>query len=135
MITIEATINAPIESVWKQWNDLVDISKWAHASDDWAAEAKQNDLRPGGRFATRMFAKDGSAEFEFGGTYDVVEEPNRIEYTMDDGRRVITDFTVDGEGVKVVQQFDPETENPEEMQREGWQSILNSFKQYVEQSA
>jgi uncharacterized protein YndB with AHSA1/START domain len=134
MIEIEATINAQVGVVWEKWNNLSDISQWAHASDDWGAEAKQNDLTPGGRFVYRMFAKDGSSEFEFSGAYDEIREPAQINYTLDDGRKVITKFISTEEGTRVVQAFDPENENPEEMQRQGWQAILNNFKKHVEDS-
>jgi len=131
-ITIEITINAPIEKVWEYWTKPEYITKWAFASDDWEAPRATNDVRTGGTFTTRMQAKDGSAGFDFGGTYTNVIEHSVIEYDMDDGRHVKAEFMEVPEGVRIVQSFDPEQENPEEMQRAGWQAILDNFKKYVE---
>lgn len=131
-ITIEATINAPIEKVWEYWTKPEHITKWAFASDDWHAPSADNDVRAGGKFKTRMESKDGTQGFDFGGTYTTVEEHRTIEYTMDDGRKVSAKFSSEGDSTKVVQSFDPENENSEEVQREGWQAILNNFKKYVE---
>lgn len=132
-ITIETTINAPIEKVWACWTKPEHITKWNNASDDWHSPQAENDLRVGGKFITRMEAKDGSAGFDFGGTYDEVKEYELIAYTMDDNRKVKITFSQhNDEEVKVVETFDPESENSMEMQRNGWQAILNNFKKYVE---
>lgn len=139
-ITIEATVNAPIEKVWNAWNMPEHITKWAFASDDWMASNATNDLRVGGNFSTRMEAKDKSAGFEFGGAYTVVEDKKTIEYNMAkeanevNSRHVKVVFESTPAGVKITQTFDPENENPIEMQRQGWQAILNNFKKYVEAS-
>ncbi len=133
-ITVESIINAPVEKVWQYWNEPEHITKWAFASDDWEAPTAQNDLRAGGRFITRMQAKDKSTGFDFEGTYTAVEPNSVIEYRMDDGRMVKTVFAKDGDGTKITQAFDPENENPIEMQRGGWQGMLNNFKKYVENS-
>jgi uncharacterized protein YndB with AHSA1/START domain len=132
-ITIEAVINAPMAKVWEYWNAPEHIVQWAFASEDWEAPASSNDLRVGGKFTTTMAAKDKSASFEFEGTYTAVKEHKLIEYDMTDGRHVKAVFTQLPDGVKVVQSFDPENENPREMQRDGWQAILNNFKKHVEQ--
>lgn len=131
-ITIQTVINAPMSKVWDCWNEPKHIEQWAFASDDWEAYGAENDLRSGGKFKTTMAAKDKSFSFEFGGTYTAVTEHALIEYDMDDMRHVKTEFTETAEGVQVVQTFDPEQENSTEMQREGWQAILNNFKKYVE---
>jgi uncharacterized protein YndB with AHSA1/START domain len=131
-ITIEATINAPLSKVWEYWNNPEHITQWAFAADDWEATDSKNDLRVGGNFSTIMGAKDKSASFEFGGVYSVVEENSRIEYDMSDSRHVSTEFSETPEGVKVIQTFDPEDENPRDMQRDGWQAILDNFKKHVE---
>lgn len=137
-ITIQATINAPIEKVWECWNKPEHIEKWAFASDDWEATGAENDVRTGGRFKTTMAAKDKSASFDFTGTYTDVKENEVIEYDMDKApeeekpRHVKTVFTQTPEGVQVTQTFDPEKINSEEMQRVGWQGILNNFKKYAE---
>jgi uncharacterized protein YndB with AHSA1/START domain len=131
-ITIQTTINAPIEKVWTIWSDPNHITKWASPSEDWHTTRAENDLREGGKFLSRMEAKDGSFGFDFGGTYDVVNQNELIEYTMGDGRKVKTVFTTDGNSTEIVQTFDPEAENPREMQQAGWQAILDNFKKYAE---
>jgi len=132
LITIEATINAPVEKVWKYWSEPQHITKWAFASEDWHAPVAENDLRTGGMFSTQMAAKDGSFSFEFGGVYDKVETHKTINYTIGDGRKVMTSFTGVGNETQVVQSFEAEDQNPIEMQKGGWQAILNNFKRYVE---
>jgi len=131
-ITIEATVSAPIEKVWEYWNSPEHIPKWAFADDTWEAYDAKNDLRTGGKFSTMMGAKDKSTSFEFGGVYSNVVENKVIEYDMDDKRHVKVTFEETPEGVKITQTFDPEQENPEEMQRAGWQAILNNFKKHAE---
>ena len=131
-ITIEATINAPIDKVWKMWNTPEDIMGWAFASDDWEAPFAENDLRIGGKFVTTMAAKDKSASFDFSGIYSNVKENEIIEYSMEDGRKVSIKFENLGESTKVIETFDPEKQNPAEMQQAGWQSTLDNFKKYVE---
>ena len=132
-ITVQTTVNAPIAKVWEYWNGPEHIPGWAFASDDWEAPSATNDLRPGGTFTTVMAAKDGSAKFDFGGTYTAVTENKLIEYNMDeDNRHVKVEFTETPDGVRVTETFDPEHENPAEMQRAGWQAILDNFKKYTE---
>lgn len=135
-ITVQAVVNAPLETVWKLWTGPEHITQWNHASDDWEAPSVENDLRAGGRFTCVMAAKDGSARFDFGGTYTNIVDQSRIEYDMDgNGRHVTVEFVPEPDGVRVRETFDPETENPTEMQRDGWQSILNNFKAYAENHA
>lgn len=131
-ITIEAIIKAPVEKVWKLWNNPEDIKNWCSASDDWHVPKAENNLKAGGTFTTRMEAKDGSFGFDFGGVYDEIKNNDLIAYTLGDGRKVKIVFTSIGNETKVVETFDPESENPIEMQRDGWQAILNNFKKYVE---
>lgn len=131
-ITVYTTVNAPLEKVWDYWNNPKHIPGWAFASDDWEASGVENDLRVDGKFKTTMSAKDKSASFDFTGTYTTVKEHGLIEYTMDDGRQVKVTFEKLPEGVKVTETFDPENENPQEMQRSGWQAILENFKKYTE---
>jgi uncharacterized protein YndB with AHSA1/START domain len=131
-ITIETTVNAPVEKVWKLWSGPEHITKWASASDDWHTPRAENDLRTGGKFSSRMEAKDGSMGFDFGGVYDNVKTNELIEYTMGDDRKVVINFIGKGNVTKIVQTFDAEETNPVEMQRGGWQAILNNFKKYVE---
>lgn len=132
MITVQATIKASAEKVWKYWSEPQHITKWCQASDDWHAPKAENDLRKDGRFVTTMAAKDGSMSFDFGGIYTNVEKLKTIEYRMDDGRKVKIDFTGNEKETKVVESFEPESQNPVEMQEAGWQAILNNFKKYTE---
>ncbi len=131
-ITVDATVNASVEKVWKLWTQPEHITKWNNASDDWYTPRAENDLRVGGKFLSRMEARDGSFGFDFGGVYDVIKPKEYIEYTIGDGRKVKINFADNGNETKIVQTFEPETENPIEMQRGGWQAILNSFKKYTE---
>ena len=131
-IKIQATIQAPIDKVWKCWTTPEDIVKWNYASDGWHSPHAENDLRVGGRFITRMEAKDGSMGFDFGGLYGKVIVNKLIEYSMDDGRKVIVNLTPLENITEVSETFDAESENSIEVQHDGWQSILNNFKKYVE---
>lgn len=132
-ITIQTTINAPVEKVWSYLTEPDHITQWNHASDDWHSPRGENDLRVGGTFNYRMEAKDGSTGFDFAGTYDEVTPQRSMAYTMGDGRKVSVtlESLADGQ-VKVTETFEAETENTEEKQREGWQAILDNFKKYVE---
>ena len=132
MITVQTTINAPIDKVWEFWNEPAHIKNWAFASPDWHAPHAENDLRAGGKFSTTMAAKDGSMSFDFEGEYTLVKQNEAIEYIMADGRKVEISFKETPDGVEVIESFDPETQNPEEMQRGGWQAILDNFKSYAE---
>ena len=132
-ITVEATILAPVEKVWELWTTPHHIMKWNNASDNWHTPRAENDLRVGGRFVSHMAAKDGSVGFDFGGIYDEVNTNKRIAYTMDDGRKNAITFTGSGSQTKVSETFDAESENSVELQRTGWQAILNNFKKYTEQ--
>ena len=131
-VTVEATVNAPVEKVWKTWSEPQHIKQWCAASDDWHAPKAENDLKTGGTFSTRMEAKDGSFGFDFGGVYDNVKKNELIEYTMGDGRQVHVTFSPAGDQTKIVETFDAEATNPVEMQRGGWQAILDNFKKYTE---
>lgn len=131
-ITVDTIVKAPVSTVWEAWNNPDHITKWCAASDDWHAPAATNDLREGGSFSTTMAAKDGSFSFDFGGVYDVVKQHELIEYTMGDGRKVEIVFTSEGDQTKVVETFQAETQHSLEMQRGGWQAILDNFKKYTE---
>jgi uncharacterized protein YndB with AHSA1/START domain len=131
-ITVETTINAPIETVWECWTEPEHVTQWNHASDDWHSPRGTNDLREGGEFSFRMEAKDGSAGFDFGGKYTKIVEHKQIDYTMDDGRKVTITFDSHGGHTHITETFDPESENPSEMQRQGWQAILDNFKAHAE---
>lgn len=132
VITIAATINAPVSKVWTYWTEPEHVMQWNAASDDWHTPRAENDLREGGSFSFTMAAKDGSFSFDFGGIYDVVEMHRSIAYTLGDGRKVTVNFSPDGDTTQVTEHFEAEQVNPVEMQREGWQAILNNFKKHVE---
>jgi uncharacterized protein YndB with AHSA1/START domain len=131
-ITIEATVNAPVEKVWQYWIEPKHIMQWNAAAPEWHCPKSENDVRPGGTFSATMAAKDGSFSFDFGGTHDQVEEHKLIASTMGDGRTMEVHFTPEGNGTKVVETFEMEMENTEELQRGGWQAILDNFKAHVE---
>lgn len=131
-ITVETIVNAPIEKIWKYWTEPEHITKWNNASGDWFTPRAENDLRVGGKFTSRMEARDGSSRFDFEGIYTVVEEHKKIEYKMLDGRVVEVRFENEGDRNKVTEIFDSENENPREMQKNGWQAILENFKKYIE---
>jgi uncharacterized protein YndB with AHSA1/START domain len=131
-ITVETTVNRPVEKVWECFTEPKHITQWAFASPDWHAPKATNDVRKGGKFSTTMAAKDGSASFDFEGVYDDVQAHKLIAYTMPDGRKVKTTFSQQGNATKVTQTFDPETENPVDMQRSGWQAILDNFRKHAE---
>ena len=133
-ITVEAVVKAPMSKVWEYWNNPGHIIKWATASEDWHTPRAQNDLRVGGSFLSRMEAKDGSMGFDFSGVYDEVRTNEYIEYTIVDGRKVKITFTPEGNATRIVESFEAEDTNPVEMQRGGWQNILDNFKKYTEAS-
>jgi uncharacterized protein YndB with AHSA1/START domain len=132
-ITVEATVKAPIQKVWDSWTEPQHITKWCAPSDDWHAPYAENDARTGGAFKTTMAAKDGSMSFDFSGVYDKIEKNKLIEYTIEDGRKVTIVFTPAGDDVKVTETFEAEGINSIEMQRGGWQAILDNFKKYTEE--
>ncbi|MDI1306990.1 MAG: SRPBCC family protein [bacterium] len=132
LITVETVINAPINSVWKKWTNPDDIVKWNNASDDWHTTRAENDLKVGGKFLSRMEAKDGSMGFDFSGTYNTIKPNEIIEYTADDNRKVQVHFFDGDDKTTIIEVFEAENENPIEMQKLGWQSILNNFKKYTE---
>ncbi len=134
MITVENTINAPVEKVWQYWSGPAHITKWSNASDDWHTPSAENDLRAGGKFSSRMGAKDGSMGFDFGGVYDAVKTNEHIAYTLGDDRKVDVRFTPAGATTKIVQNFEAESENPIDVQKGGWQAILDNFKSYTEKN-
>ncbi|HEX2249519.1 MAG TPA: SRPBCC family protein, partial [Gemmatimonadales bacterium] len=129
---VDTVVKANMESVWDAWNNPDDIIQWNAASDDWHTTRSTVDLRPGGKFSARMEAKDGSEGFDFEGTYSRVVPRKLIEYRMTDGREVKVEFSEVPEGVLLRETFDAETENDPELQRQGWQAILDNFASHVE---
>ena len=132
-ITVETLVNASIEKVWTFWTKPEHITKWNAASDDWHTTRADNDLKIGGKFLSRMEAKDGSFGFDFVGIYDEIIPLKLIRYYLEDGRKVEVYFQeIDSNTTKVTEAFDPEPANSAEMQREGWYAILNNFHKYTE---
>jgi len=130
-ITVGVTIPAPVEKVWKCWKEPQHITQWNQASDDWHTPWAQNDFQVGGKFIFRMEARDGSIGFDFAGTYTKIKEHERIEYTLEDRRKVEVLFSHNGSETSVTEIFEPEQTHPIEIQRAGWQAILDNFKNYV----
>ena len=131
-ITVETVANAKLSNVWAAWTNPADIKQWNSAQDDWHTTRSTVDLREGGKFLSRMESKDGSQGFDFEGTYTRVVPQKAIEYRMDDGREVRVEFVERDGGVLVKETFDAENENPSELQRTGWQAILDNFRRHVE---
>lgn len=134
MIEISVDIHAPIADVWDKWTDVKGVKEWVFASDDWAAEGIENNVTPGGLFSARNYAKDGSMEFVLTWAYDQVEPQKHLAYTMGDGRRVEVTLSQVGKDTRLHQMFEPESENPEDVQKDGWQAYLDNFKKFVESS-
>ncbi|MGQ0546302.1 MAG: SRPBCC family protein [Betaproteobacteria bacterium] len=134
-ITVETVVKADLDRVWSAWNDPEDIKQWNAASDDWHTPRSSVDLREGGKFVSRMEAKDGSEGFDFEGTYTRIVPRQAIEYRMSDGRDVRVEFKPDAAGVLIKETFEAESENTPELQRQGWQAILDSFARHVEKTA
>ncbi len=133
-VTVTAKIGSPIVKVWECWTEPAHIIHWNNASADWHTPHAENDLRTGGRFLSRMEAKDGSMGFDFSGIYDEVILHQKIAYTMEDDRKVTVTFNADGNNTDIIETFEAEQVNPVELQQQGWQSILNNFKNYAESS-
>lgn len=131
-VIIENEINAPKEKVWDAFTQADHITKWNFASEDWHCPTAEIDLVPGGNYKTRMEAKDGSFGFDFLAKIESVEPNSKLSYVLDDGRNVVSTLEETSNGTKIRTEFDPEMQNPIELQQQGWQAILNNFKQYVE---
>ena len=132
-IIITAVVKGSLEKVWQFWTEPSHIVVWNHASDDWECPRAENNLTVGGTFSATMAAKDGSVSFDFAGTYTEIISFQKIVYVLADNRKIAVTFEVLSETeTRVTEEFDPEMENTTEQQREGWQAILNNFKQHVE---
>lgn len=131
-ITIETTVNAPLERVWNSWVSPGDIKNWNFAIDEWCCPDAKLDFQVGGNFSYRMEAKDGSVGFDFEGEFTNIEENKIIEFKLEDERKVKVCFSETEQGVLVSEIFEAEDENSADQQKQGWQNILNNFKRYVE---
>jgi len=132
LITVQSTINAPISKVWEYWTKEEHVENWNFAISDWHCPNVTNNLVVGGEFHYTMAAKDNSMSFDFWGTYKKIEIERQIEIVLGDGRQMIVNFEASNAGTLVTEQFEPEQQNPAEMQQAGWQMILDNFKKYVE---
>lgn len=133
-VTVSTTINAKPDKVWNYYTEPKHITQWNYANEDWHCPKAENDVRVGGKMNSRMEAKDGSFGFDFEATYDEVKEQEKLVYTMPDGRKVTTEFKDAGDKTELSTTFDAENQNSIEMQRDGWQEILNNFKKHVEEN-
>lgn len=131
-ISVETTVHAPVEKVWEYWTEPQHITKWSFASDDWHAPNAENDLRVGGKFLTRLEAKDGSFGFDFNGVYDEIKINELISFTLGDGRKVRVTFITQENNTKVIEAFEAEGTHSIEQQKAGWQAFLDNFKKYSE---
>lgn len=131
-ISVETTVHAPVEKVWEYWTEPQHITKWSFASDDWHAPNAENDLRVGGKFLTRLEAKDGSFGFDFNGVYDEITINELISFTLGDGRKVTVTFIAQDNNTKVIEAFEAEETHSIEQQKAGWQAFLDNFKKYSE---
>ncbi len=131
-ITIETVVACPIKKVWETWTTPHHIMQWNHASPDWHTPRAENDLKEGGKFSYTMAAKDGSFSFDFCGIYTSIKENEQIGIRLGDDRNIEIIFTADGDKTHISETFDAETENPVDLQRSGWQAILDNFKKYAE---
>lgn len=132
-LKVTAEINQPIDKVWNAFNNPEHITKWNFAHESWECPSAKNDLTVGGKLEVRMQAKDGSFGFDFIGIYDAIKENQLVHYHLEDGREVeITFEELSDDKTRITESFDAENENPLEMQRQGWQAILDNFKSYCE---
>ena len=129
-ISVATVVTAPLQEVWRAYTTPEDIKAWNTASPDWQTTTAAVDLRPGGKFSSRMEAKDGSSGFDFAGEYTKVTDLQLIEYAFGD-RTGVVEFKEGASGVTVTVTFDGETAHSEEQQRTGWQAILDSFTRHV----
>lgn len=132
-LEVRAVIEAPLDQVWDKWTQAVHVVNWNFAHESWCCPNAEVDFRVGGGSNYRMEAKDGSMGFDLNATFSAIEEHKQILSVLEDGRNVIVNFNVEGNQTTVVQRFEPEQENPLDMQQGGWQAILNQFKSYCEQ--
>lgn len=131
-IKVATSIGAPVDKVWEQYTRPEHITQWNFADPSWHCPRAGNDLRKGGKYTARMEARDGSFGFDFEATYEEVVDREKLHYTLVDGREAITTFEPKGQTTLVTTHFDPEDQNSREMQQQGWQAILDNFKNHVE---
>lgn len=130
-IVVASRVSAPKNKVWEVYTQPQHIVGWNFADPSWHCPHAENDLRTGGRYTARMEARDGSYGFDFEAIYTEVNLGERFTYEFG-GRFATVDFKEAEGQTELTVTFDPENENPVELQRQGWQSILNNFKAYCE---
>jgi uncharacterized protein YndB with AHSA1/START domain len=133
MISTEIYVSASVSVVFDAWVNPSHIVNWYFASDDWCCPSAELDCRVGGTFSIRMEAKDQSFGFDFNGTFTAVEQEKQLQYILEDGRHVELNLTPTAEGTHIDWKFEPETQNPQDLQQQGWQAVLTHFKAYLEQ--
>lgn len=133
LVTVKSNIKAPLNKVWDYWTNEIHIINWNFAAADWHCPSATNNLNVGGEFHYTMAAKDNSFSFDFWGTYQKIDTEKNIEILIGDGRYMKVTFESTGADTIVTERFEPEQENPVEMQQAGWQMILDNFTKYVEQ--
>lgn len=132
LLKVQATIEASLNHTWACWTEEHHITQWNFATDDWCCPSAKNDLRVGGEFHYEMAAKDGTASFDFWGTYTKIEPGKTLDIALGDGRNMYVSFEASAAGTTVIEQFEPENENPEDMQEAGWGMVLANFKKHAE---
>lgn len=132
-ITVQTEVNQPIGQVWDLFTNPKHIVNWNFAHESWECPSASNDLQVGGQLQSRMQARDGSFGFDLIGIYDEIKEKQSLKYHLEDGRNVEVIFeNLSDDKTRITENFDPENQNPVELQKDGWQAILNNFKTYSE---
>lgn len=131
-ITVEVLVHADLPGTWEKFTSAAQVMHWNFASPDWHCPKASNSLKPGGKFSYTMAARDGSESFDFEGVFDVIEPMRKIVYTIADGRKVEVSFEEKQNGVLVRERFEAENLNPIDLQKAGWQAILDNFKLHAE---
>lgn len=133
LITVQATIAAPVATVWEYWTKPEHVTKWNFASPDWHCPKSTSIVEVNGEFHHIMAAKDGSFEFDFWGRFTQIEIEKQLQIELGDSRKVTVLFENKSDQTTLItEHFEPESQNPLDLQEAGWQAILNNFKQYVE---
>jgi uncharacterized protein YndB with AHSA1/START domain len=133
-ITLQAMVKAPLAKVWHLWTSPEHIIQWNNATEEWCTPAAKNELKKGGSFSYRMESKDGKHGFDFSGTYKEIIPEQRIAYTIEDGRNVLITFEENPSGVLITESFQAENLHSRDLQRQGWQAILDNFQRHAETS-
>lgn len=130
-VTVQTIVNADVNKVWDYYTNPEHIVKWNFADPSWHCPSAENDMKKDGKYRARMEAKDGSFGFDFEAIYSEIIDGEQFTYEFD-GRTATVKFNRVNNQTEVIITFDPESENPIDMQKNGWQSILNNFKNYTE---